>query len=211
MRNDDGGQAHRIVELADQAGDGSQRNRVESGKRLVIHHQFGIERDGPCQCHAPCHSARNFTGHQVAGAPQAHSMELHEDDVTDHAFRQQRVLAQRKRHVVKHAHVGKQRTELEQHAHATAGRVDLTVRKGPHVLPVKQHLPLRRLLQPPDQAQHRGLAAARRAHDGRNLAAGHQQGKALKHRTRARAVPELHIAQLHQRLGLITQRRQDNC
>jgi hypothetical protein len=37
VRDDDGRDAERIVQLADQLADDAQRDRVEAGERLVVH------------------------------------------------------------------------------------------------------------------------------------------------------------------------------
>ena len=97
MRDEHAGQPHRIVELADQPRRGSQRDRIKTGKRLVVHHQLRVQRNGACQRHATRHAARDFAGHQVACTAQADGIELHQHDVAHHAIGQRRVLAQRER------------------------------------------------------------------------------------------------------------------
>jgi hypothetical protein len=47
------------------------------------------------------------------------------------------VFTERKGDVVEHAEVGEERPELEQHAHAPAGRVELGLRQLADVLAVK--------------------------------------------------------------------------
>jgi hypothetical protein len=56
MRHHDAGQAHGIVELADQTCRSAQRNRVQTGKGFVVHDQLGIQGDSAGQRHAPCHT-----------------------------------------------------------------------------------------------------------------------------------------------------------
>jgi hypothetical protein len=108
VRDDDAGDAQRVVQLADQLGRRAQRNGVEAGERLVVHHQVGIERDGARQRDAARHAARHLAGHQVARAAQADGIELHQHDVAHQRLGQLRVLTQRERHVVEHRHVGEQ-------------------------------------------------------------------------------------------------------
>jgi hypothetical protein len=68
--------------------------------------------------------------HQVAGAAQAHRIELQQHDVADQVFRQIGVFAQRKGHVVEHAEVGEQGTELKQHPHAPTRKVQVGALAG---------------------------------------------------------------------------------
>ena len=79
-------------------------------------------------------------------------MQLHQNDVANQLFGQVGMLAQRESHVVKHAHIGEQRTELKQHAHATTGSVELGGIHGGHILAIKQHLPLLGMVLTANQA-----------------------------------------------------------
>ena len=133
-------------------------------------------------------------------------MQLHQHNVANHVWRQAGVLAQRKCHVIEHAHVGEQGAELKQHAHAPPRRVNLLLAGCAHIQPVKQHLALRGFLLPAHQAQHRGFAAARSAHDGCDLATRHRERKIVQNGTAAHAIAELHIAQLNQRRRLLARR-----
>ena len=197
MRHQDGGQPHGVVQLANQLGSGAQRNRIQPGKRFVVHHQFRVQRNRACQRHAPRHAARNLRRHQIARAAQAHGVQLHQHDVAHQRFGQIGVFAQWKGDVFKHIHVGEQRAVLKQHPHAPAGGVE---RGGVHladVLAVKQHLALLGALLAANQAHHRGFAAARGAHDGRDFAARHRHRQATQHWTLA--IAEVDVAQFDQR------------
>lgn len=105
------------------------------------------------------------------------------------------VLAQRKRDVVEHAHVGEQRTELEQHAHAAPRLVQPGGIELADVLAVEKHLAALRPLLAADEPQHGGLAAARGAHQRRHLAARH--GKRHTAEDRARTIAERNVAELY--------------
>jgi hypothetical protein len=159
VRHQNAGQPHGVVELADELRRRAQRDRIEPGKGLVVHHQLGIERNGTRQRHAPGHATGNLAGHQVTRAAQAHRMQLHEHDVAHQRLGQVGVFAQRKGHVLIDAHVGEQGAKLEQHAHAAPRCIKLGLVHAAHVLPVEQHLALLRLLLAANQAQHRRLAA----------------------------------------------------
>ena len=124
-------------------------------------------------------------------------MQLHEHDVAHQRFGQIGVLAQRKGHVVQHAHIGEQRAKLEQHAHAPAHGVQRVVCHLAHVLTIKQHLPLLGARLATNQAQHGGLATARSTHQRRDFAARHRQRHIAQHHPLAIAKGD--IAQLHQR------------
>jgi len=90
------------------------------------------------------------------------------------------VLPQRKSDVIKHAEVGEQSTELEQHAHAPPGFIQRRLRHAAHVLSIKQNLAGAGFLLAADQAQHGGLAAAGGAHQGRDLATWHTQAEVFE-------------------------------
>ena len=60
VRDQNRGQAHGIVELTNQLRRGAQRNRVQPGKRLVIHDEFRVQRNRSGQRHTACHAARNL-------------------------------------------------------------------------------------------------------------------------------------------------------
>jgi hypothetical protein len=97
------------------------------------------------------------------------------------------VFPQGEGHVVKHIHVGKQGTELEQHAHATAGHIQsiavhrADIQRLARILDaMQQNLALLRLELAPDQAHDRGLATTRRAHQCRDLAARDGQRNAVQ-------------------------------
>ena len=85
------------------------------------------------------------------------------------------MLSQRKGHVVKHAHVREQSAKLKQHAHAATRGVQLPGIHRGDILAVEQHLTLLGVVLAANQAQHRGFAAARRAHQRRHFAAWHLQ------------------------------------
>ena len=126
-------------------------------------------------------------------------MELHEHDVAHQRIRQVGVFAQRKRHVFKHRQIGEQGTKLEQHAHAPAGRIQARRIHATHILPVEQHFALLRPVLTANQAQHRGLAPARRPHERRDLAARDLQRHVAQ--DHALTVPEGDVAQFRQRAG----------
>ena len=105
------------------------------------------------------------------------------------------MLTQRKGHVIEHTHVGKQRTELKQHAHATARRIKLLRVHRRYILPIEQHLPLLSMVLAADKAQHRRLATARCPHQSRDLATRHFQRKIAQ--DDALTIAKGDIAQLH--------------
>ncbi len=138
---------------------------------------------------------------QRCGAAQAHRVELHQHDVAHHAFGQIAVLAQREGDVVEHRQVGEQRAELEQHAQAPAQPVELLAIAGVDPLAVEDHLALRRRVDPGDQAQQRGLAAARAAEDGRDLAAREAQRHVVEDRAGG-VIAEADVVDLDQGVGV---------
>ena len=55
--DDDRGHTERIIELAHQVSDDVERNRIEAGEWLVVHHQHRVQRDRSRQRHTPSHAA----------------------------------------------------------------------------------------------------------------------------------------------------------
>jgi hypothetical protein len=108
---------------------------------------------------------------QVRRTAQAHRIELHQHDVADHGLGQVGVLAQRKATLSNTVQVGEQRAELEQHAQAAAQAVQLRAVARFDDLAVEHHPAAVGGVHAADQAHQRGLAAARPAQDGRDLAA----------------------------------------
>jgi hypothetical protein len=108
VRHDDAGEPSVSLSWRISCAGGAQRDRVEAGEGLVVHHEFGVERDGARQRHAPRHAAGHLAGHQVARAAQAHGIELHQHDVAHQRFGQLRCARAAESHVVEHAHVGEQ-------------------------------------------------------------------------------------------------------
>jgi hypothetical protein len=123
VRDDDGGRAERIVEVPDEAHDDAERDRVKAGEGLVVEDELRIESDRARERYAPRHAAGKLSRHELRRTAQPHRLELQHDQVMDQGLRKLGVLAQRERHVLVHRHVGKQRPELEQHAHAAAHAV----------------------------------------------------------------------------------------
>jgi hypothetical protein len=109
------------------------------------------------------------------------------------------VLAQREGHVLEHAHVGEQRAELEQHAHATAQPVKALGVERVHVLAADTDAALRWLQLSADEPQQGGLAAAAAAHDRHEAPARNAHGDALEDRTAA--VRKAHLLDLDQGFG----------
>ena len=107
------------------------------------------------------------------------------------------MLAQREGHVVVDVLVGEQRTELVQHAHAAAHRVEAVAVERADILAVEQHLALDGLVLAADQAQQGGLATARGPDQHRDLAARHMQVDVLEHEA-AIPIPEGEVADFNQ-------------
>jgi hypothetical protein len=164
------GGAGGVVERAYELGGHAHADEVQAGKGLVVHDEFGVQRNGARQRHAPRHAARHFTDAQPGRAAQAHGVELHQHQVADHGFGQRGVLSHRKGHVLEHREVGEQRAELEQHAQTSAQAVELGPVAGVDQFTVKHHTALVGGVHTADQAHQGGLAAARTAQDGGDLA-----------------------------------------
>ena len=180
-------------------GDDAERNRVESGERFVVQHQFGVERDGARQSHAPRHAARQFGGHQFFYAAQADGVQLQQHQIADDGFGQFGQLAHREGDVVVHRQIGKQCAVLEQHAHAAAVFVEFLRRKGRQIAPLNQHLSRLRADLAGNQPHQRGFAAARTAHYRRKRALRDAEADISQYRTFA--IGEDDVFHFDKRLG----------
>ena len=198
MRDKNTGQPHGVVQLTNQTGGNGQRNRVQPRERLVVHHQLRVQRNGAGQRNAACHTARQVAGHQVARASQAHGIEFHQHNVPNQGLRQVGVLAQRKGHVIKHAQVRKQGTELKQHAHAPPSGVHLGLVHGGHVLAVKQELAFLGPNLSANQAQNRRFSPARGPHQRGDFAPWHGHGDVVQNHPLP--VPKSQVAQFDKRI-----------
>jgi hypothetical protein len=107
------------------------------------------------------------------------------------------MLAQREGDVVEHRQVGEQGAELEQHAHAPALDQQLLAIAGVDQFTVEDDAAAVGGDHPADQAQQRGLAAARAAEDGGDLAACKRQADVVEDRA-AGVIAERHMVDLDQ-------------
>jgi hypothetical protein len=171
VRDDDAGDAERLVQRADQAHDDAHRDRVEAHEGLVVDQEFRIHDDRACERHAARHAARELRGHQVRGAAQADGVQLGQHQVAQHRLRQAHMLAHREGDVLEHRQVGEQRPVLEQHAHAPTQAVERGGAEVLHLLPEDLDAAAGREHLTRDEAQQCGLAGAARAHHGRDPAA----------------------------------------
>src|SRR5260221_9318820 len=200
VRDDDRGGAERVVQLADQAHDDAEGDRIEAGERLVVENQLRIQGNGARQRHAPCHAARELGRREMRCAAQADRVQLHHHQVVQQLVGQRGMLAQRERHVLVHRHVGEQRTELEQHAHLAAHgvqRLDVEILGG---VPEHARLSVGGAQRTHDHAQQGRLAATRLSHDADDGAALDGEVDVAQHRT-LRVIAEGQLADLHDGLN----------
>ena len=90
------------------------------------------------------------------------------------------MLTQREGHVLKYGEIGKQGPVLEQHPHAPAHVEERLALELAHIAAFKEHLPRSRGQLSTEQAQDRGLAAARTAHQSDDSTAGESHAHAVK-------------------------------
>ena len=138
--------------------------QVERAERLVEQQHLGPVHQRPGQRHALLLPAR-----QLVRAPPAHVAELHELEGLGHSgadlVAAHLLHAQTEADVVGDGHVGEQRVVLE-HGVDRA----LVGQKRAHVVAKDPQAAVGGEVEPGDHAQRRGLAAARRAEQGEELA-----------------------------------------
>jgi hypothetical protein len=116
------------------------------------------------------HAARQFRRLQLRRAAQADGVEFHQHQVANEFVGKIGVLAQGEGDVLEDVEIGKQRTELEQHADLAPHRIQRVPVHVRHRLPGDEHAPGLRLQLAADETQDRRLAAARSTHDRHDLA-----------------------------------------
>jgi hypothetical protein len=153
---------------------GAARERIERREGLVHEHDLGLERQCARDPDALLHAARKLGWTLALGAGEA--------DQIDESLRVRRDIVARapppfRRHRIGDvAHDGaprQQRVALEDHRAIDAGPVN-------H-LAVDDHGALGGPVEPGQDVEHRGLAAARMADDADELAAPHRQPQILEH------------------------------
>ncbi len=154
---------------------------VEVGQRLVEQEDLGLAHDRTPDRDALALAARHLARQPLQVRPQVQDLGGAVDLLLDH----RRIglgQAQREAHVLGDGHVRVQRVALEHHR-----QVALRGRQARDVAAVEDDAAGGQRLEPGDQAQQRGLAAARRADEHGELAAGDGQVDALD---------RLHVAEL---------------
>ena len=156
--------------------------RVERRKGLVHEQQSGIDREGAGEIDALAHAARELARIIVLEAFEAHELEQ------AHGVRPLRG-AQGAADLRSDFRIGEnvapgQQIVLLEHEAAIGARP----RDAP---PIQMRLARGGLLQPADDAQEGGLAAARGAHDGDEFAAANLRADVLQHFERAEAFGQI--------------------
>jgi hypothetical protein len=155
---------------------------VEVRQRLVEQEHLGLLDDGPPDGDALALPARELRGLAVEiGLQLQDARGLRDARIAVGGG--QAVDPHAEVHVPAHRHVRVERVGLEHHGHVALGG-----REPRHVPPADGHAPRARPLQPRDDAQERGLAAARRAHEDRELPVGHLQRHVAERRLGAEAL-----------------------
>src|SRR5262245_9181597 len=116
MGHHDRGHVPLLLEAADQLADRVRRERVEAGRRLVVDHDLGLERDRAGQADALLHAARQLARELVLAALQVDPRQHLRHPRADASGRQIGGLAQRKGDVLPDRHRVEQRGSLEEKA-----------------------------------------------------------------------------------------------
>jgi len=127
---------------------------VQGAQRLVQEQDLGVEDQGPGQGHPLLLPSRQLRGAPSLHAGQPHAFERGQDHASSLLLGDAPVR-EPEGHVVEHIEMREQRVVLE---HGVD--VALVRRRLDHVHPVQQDGPLRGALEPRDQPERRGLAAA---------------------------------------------------
>ena len=187
VRDHDGGNAQLALQLADLAAQLGAHLGIERGQRLVEQQQARPGRQRTGQGHALLLAARQLGRVALGLRAQAHQGQHLGHTL---ARLRRRLPVQPEGHVLRGREIGKQRIALEHHAKATA-----CGRPARDVIALEQHPALVRHVDAADDAQQRGLAAARRAEQADELARLHVQVNAAQHLLIAVALGDMVYAQ----------------
>ena len=144
-------------------------HRVQPGGGLVAEEDLRVHRNRPGQAGAFLHPPGKLGRFEAVEAGEAHQVELHLHHDLDSALLQPGVFAQGEGHVVADGHGVEQRRRLEQHPNLAEDGHSRILANTVDVLPLDQHLPLRRPGEADHVAQQGALAAAGTPQDGQRL------------------------------------------
>src|SRR5579885_718667 len=157
MGDIDHGGAQRLMQLGDLQPHLHAQRRIEVGERLVEQEGLRLAHDGAADRHALALAAGELArlAVEIVGEVQDLGGLLHllTDDLSRHARH-----LQPEADVAAHAHMGIERVGLEDHGEPALGR-----RHVAHIGPVDLDPAAARILEPGDEPQQGGLAAARGA------------------------------------------------
>ena len=181
------------MQLGDLYAGLSAQGSIQIGQRLIKQKHLGRAHNGTPDRHPLALSAREFFGRALQVFGEIEDVRGAGHLVLDLGLRHIGQL-EGKTHVLEHTHVRIQRVALEHH-----GQIALAGRGFGDVAPIERHTAGVGLLQPGNQAQQRGFAAARRADENHKFAALDFQVDALDDAQRAKLF--LNAAQLEVRHG----------
>ncbi len=163
MRDEDEGDAGGLLDVLELLLHVLAELQVERGERLVEQQELGVVDEGAGDSHALLLAAGERGDAALFKTGERNEMQHLRDPLVDlglgHLF-----LTQREGHVFKHVQVGEERVALED-------GVDVALVRG-HIVDTlahEDHVALVRGLKAADDAQRRGLAAARGAEQGEKL------------------------------------------
>ena len=169
---------------------------IKGTKGLVQQQHARLYGQGACQGHTLPLPARQLVGIARTVVAQLHQLQQFGHTAgDDRRSRAQlaRAHLQAKRYVVGDGHVPEQGIVLKHKTHLTIARA-----ASCNVQAIEQHLATVTELKPGDDAQQGGLARARRAQQGAELAFGHQQIDVMKDRGLAKGLAQALHCNLHQ-------------
>ena len=169
MRDDDDGDAERLVDLAQQLQDRARRVGVERTGRLVAEQIPGIGRQGSCDGHALLLAAGELRGVACSLVGKADDPQQLLRPLLRFRLRRAGDL-QREADVAQDRPLLEQVEALEDHADLPPDLQQLLLAEGHDVLPVHQHLARGRPLKQVDAAHQRRFARAGQADDTENFA-----------------------------------------
>ena len=178
MRDEDAGQPHAVVQIAEPNAQTLAHFGIQCAEGLIQQQHRGLDCQSTCKRHPLPLPARQLLRVAVCQLGNAHHLEQGLYAGTDFARRwpvMSRAHLQPKRHVAGNGHVAKQRVVLEHESDAALAR-----RHAMHRSPADHHVPGVHEFQARQHAQQRGLARSRRPEQRHKLTGGHRQSDPIE-------------------------------
>ena len=175
VRNHHGGHAVFVFHGINQRVNPAGHDRIQTGCRLIVQHDFRFTDHGARQSGAFDHAAGNLRRHFGGGAPQFQQIQHGVDPLAYLFFGKTGPFPERQRNIVINIQPVQKRTALKQHPDPRPEFFQSAAVKFPDVHSVHQHRAGIRTHQPDDMGQRNRFAGTGRSDNHHRLPRVHRQ------------------------------------